>query len=267
MADTTSDVDSGDGEEWVILPPKGAIQVPEGRQFTGPSRSTYVKFQLQFSFRAASCRAHLKKKKADIEETKLDQSINPQNQSLLFLLPTELRLNIYEHLLSIPTSRGAVKIAPRPSHGKDPVTLAILLTCRRALAEAEEIFYSVNRFSIDPPTSFLDTLGARRLSAITKLELVVGQPSSMLIGLKQLHCLPNLGSLHVRRTVGLRYQNVSAWAVMAPQLIAEIWKMESLSDIRFGSPGTNSLEESDSAHMKRLSEIDQKLCSVAPKRS
>ncbi|CAK1362095.1 uncharacterized protein RHO25_004373 [Cercospora beticola] len=128
MADTIPGVNSGDGEDWVMLPPKEEIQDPEGREFTGPSRSTYIKFQLQFSFGAASCREHQMRMNANIEETKLNKSVNPQDQSLLFCLPAELRLNIYEHLLSIPTSRGAVKIVPPPWHGKAPATLAILLT-------------------------------------------------------------------------------------------------------------------------------------------
>ncbi|EME46707.1 hypothetical protein DOTSEDRAFT_52125 [Dothistroma septosporum NZE10] len=111
----------------------------------------------------------------------------PQPHSPLFTLPTELRLQIYTHLLTLhpsiystnDTCLNAVSIiwSSRPS-----AYLQILATCQTIYNEAADLFYSLNRLyitnrqtaNISHLDSFFGTVRAERLKGVREVVLAVG---------------------------------------------------------------------------------------------
>ncbi|KAK4495924.1 hypothetical protein PRZ48_013192 [Zasmidium cellare] len=253
-------VDHAGDDEWVVLSPGEVPSAPDTRRPSHPTKVDYLNFQLRtvlgtFSF-------NLRPSGQAIDGTNSgERPIHQQEQSPLFRLPAELRLEIYEHVLRLPIPAAATNVIPRAAKGG----LSILLTCRRALAEAEEVFYSVNRCSHENPVDFLQTLSPRRRLAITKFTMPVVSAAAMHVRLQQLHALPNLTSLYIQRRTSIRYLDVSGWAIMAAQIVAEIRKMEKLAEVRFLTPeATSTLTETEVARKEKLDGIDRKICSAAP---
>ena len=122
---------------------------------------------------------------AHSQSTKSSHS-HSQLPSPLFSLPAELRLEIYNHLLTLPpsvnstndTCLNAVSIAwsSRPS-----AFLPILATCRRIHHETADLFYSLNRLyitnrqisNISHLHSFFGTVRKERLRGVRDVVLAV----------------------------------------------------------------------------------------------
>jgi hypothetical protein len=94
----------------------------------------------------------------------------------------------------------------------------------------------------------------------------VVKPVMMLLGLQQLQALPNLSSVHIQRKISIRFLDISGWAVMTPQIIAEVRKMTRLTEVKFLTPETASLAEHELARKARLEEIDRRISSAASNR-
>ncbi|KAF2720490.1 hypothetical protein K431DRAFT_295167 [Polychaeton citri CBS 116435] len=248
-------------EDWVLLP---AQETPAG-DTRSPYHNAYLDFQLRtqlgtFSFMAQPTTSQ-------VVESEYERTTHSQEQSPLFQLPVELRLNIYEHLLRIGVTGSGVELVQRLTPVRFPTRLAILSTCRRALAEAEDIFYSVNRLSLEHPDELWASLGPRRRCAVTSFTLPAKSAASTLHGLQQLRLFQNLESLHIERRLGVQYQDISTWAIMVPQLAAEVRAMERLVDVRIINPEATGLTEHDKVREMKLKEIDRKICSALQDRT
>ncbi|KAL6151561.1 hypothetical protein ACJBU6_09512 [Exserohilum turcicum] len=81
-----------------------------------------------------------------------------QNQSILFLLPAELRNQIYYELLcsNTPSRKGLHEYSQQRTHAAQPVYPAILSTCQRIHQEAQGLLYSTHTFHAH--TSLLTSL-------------------------------------------------------------------------------------------------------------
>lgn len=250
------DDDAGDGEDWVVL---SSHRKDEGTFRPNSLKDAYLDLQFQTRFGTFSLFAGPIRGDTGAVDTRTGDSENAQEQSIFFRLPVEIRLYLYEHLLWIPASDSAENMQHIHECNRSPGRLTILLTCRRALKEAEGIYYSINRLRPEQPLRFLASLGVRRRFAITKFTLVVGSAASVLPRLKQLHRLPNLTSLHVQRTASVKYQDVTSWAIMTPQLIASIREMKALKELKILTPEARDVTEHDLARKGKLIEIDRKL--------
>lgn len=75
-----------------------------------------------------------------------------QKQSIFFLLPAELRNQIYDYLLcaNTPSSNSLVEYSQQRSHAPQPIYPAILATCKRIHQEAQDLLYSTHIFQAHP---------------------------------------------------------------------------------------------------------------------
>lgn len=160
----------------------------------------------------------------------LSTPLDLQLQSPLFALPAELRLNIYELLLFVPSG---LRITNRTNR-ESPSILSLLQTCRRILAEAEDIFYSIQRlqFSLSECTPFLNSIGTKRREAITSISIAASNGSQALAQIQDLYLAPNLRSLYIMNPVGLRYLNISSWTLLARQLEVEMHRLDRLEELK-----------------------------------
>jgi hypothetical protein len=186
-----------------------------------------------------------------------NDTIDQQTQSALFRLPVELRLHIYELHFRLkdgqrPYGLGLAPKGPRLS------SLSLLLTCRRTLAEAETIFYSVNRLSITD-AYFINSIGVKRREAISKVSIPTSSAAAVLSALQQLRLAPNLKSIVVCRQVSVKYIDVRSWRVMAPQLITELSSMENLQDLSFQNPIAVNLSDNEKVREAELRAVDDRL--------
>lgn len=250
---STGGTDIDDNEEWEL------VSEPEYSDVNDkPTSSTYMEFQLKskllrldYSFKFQSlARSTSGLRHIGPKETNM---LHPQEQSPLFRLPAEIRLHIYELVFRVPQKGQGVVLRRlcAGEHCNHPRSvLTSLLSCRRFLDEAEEIFYSMNRLFVEK--AFWASIGPRRRDAITRITVA-----------ESIHSLPNapnLKSLYIVRRLSVKYINPHWWAAMAPQLIAEIEKMESLEEIKIFTPNAKDLNEHEIARQRRLNEIDRRIC-------
>ncbi|KAF2725128.1 hypothetical protein K431DRAFT_98201 [Polychaeton citri CBS 116435] len=186
-----------------------------------------------------------------------------QHQCLLFSLPVEIRMVIYELVMYQPT--GEVDIRRFPHDITQPSALALLVTCRRVLHEAEPVFYSVNRLWLDMEhVQFLNSVGARRRSAIKKVAITASSGSAALLMLSQLRALPKLQSLYIRRTSSIRFIHISSWRVMVKQLQTELRAHHQLSELKLLTPEVRGLlSEDESVRKRQMDEVDSELKKAA----
>ena len=259
MANPTSTRIDENEEDWIVLSPEDAPY----REANTPSKNVYLLFQLRtmFGHFSYTSRSLQKKQHATTRiEGENGTIINSQCQSPFFQLPTELRLNIYEHICRVPITNpfGSVELTHRPARDRTPTTLSVLLTCRRLLEEAETLFYTVNRVSVSRPGEFCASLGPKRRAAITSLTVKTGA-DAMYLALKELKNFENVKSLHLERTASVRFQNVRFWAVMEKQIIAELQEMKRLSEMRVIMPEARDLTNGERERAVRLGEIDGRI--------
>jgi hypothetical protein len=118
--------------------------------------------------------------------------MDPSTSTFPFLqLPPELRNKVYRYatlsdgniakptnftiaLLDANEGDGLVPSVQSPSSASRRTNLDILLVCKQLLHEAERIWYAESRFVLGHARwamRFFDTLGERRRTAITRMEL------------------------------------------------------------------------------------------------
>jgi hypothetical protein len=191
-----------------------------------------------------------------------DGSVNQQHQSLLFKLPTELRLSIYEHVLRLPYEGGSYRQIVRhhscERHRSNSV-LNVLATCRLIQHEAEELFYTQNTLRIKQPADFCKSSSARRRGAINNLVICVASPGEMLVQLEALQGFPNLETLVVERLISIKFTEPRTWAVLTPNYVAEVKKLAKLRSIRLVTPRDEQLTEHEMERLKKLEFHDAKI--------
>lgn len=258
-----------DGEDWELLT-RPDVETGQNGAYNGnfyfnfrldSERADGRRNQLSLTFEPSTRRrrgAHplSSQRQINAPPPDLQRIVHEQSQSPLFQLPAEIRLQIYENAFKIKQAHSVIEIRQHPAPTWS--VLNFLLTCRRALAEAEEIFYSVNRLTI-VDSAFWSHVGVRRREAITMISLPVRSAAAALGALERLHHAPNLRSLHIERQVSIRFTAVREWRVMAAQLVTEIEKMRCLGDLRISTPKPVDLSEHELGMRSSLEEVDDRL--------
>ena len=146
----------------------------------------------------------------------------------LLALPAEIRSQIYEYVLYVPTASGEVTV--RPSQA--PSVLAILQTCRQIEDEAKCVFYHINHLRIctreilhpitdcyyeDPETlryltATLDTARAAAVKNLT-VRLAGSEPSDFCVS-EVINFFPSVTTLHIEIDPDTLY-----WAIFCDHLI------------------------------------------------
>ncbi|OAQ61595.1 hypothetical protein VFPPC_09417 [Pochonia chlamydosporia 170] len=191
-----------------------------------------------------------------------------QAQCILFRLPIELRLRIYEEVLRIKSPKVQLKWYPA-SHRTSPhlSVLSIIETCRRIHAEAEPIFYSINyiQYSVTTPrpsTSFFQTISPTRLESIRSLIISVSSGGEALHIIRELMPLTKLQKLMIERQQCVRYIDIQAWIVLAKQLKMELEKLSELQILDIITPETPKQTPEEEQRMRRLDQVDDFLREV-----
>lgn len=247
-----------ESEDWEAL---SQPKAHEADHDSGNNR--YIHFQLNSRFGRLSYLARLgtaeTENMAGSTSEFVEGPTHQQEHSPLFRIPAEIRLHIYELLFRIPTGDQGVKLRRGGhSHSHPMSVLALILTCRRLKDEAEELFYGTNRIFVDD-TDILGSLGRRRRDAMTSVAVPAQSAGALLARLQDVQQLSNLQSLHIIRTLSVKYIDPRSWAVMAPQIMAEIKKMKALKEVKFITPEAKDLTEHELASQSRLSEIDARI--------
>ncbi|KAK4565680.1 hypothetical protein LTR86_003528 [Recurvomyces mirabilis] len=254
--------DQGEGtadcETWEL------VELPDATDtINGSSSNAYINFQLNSRFGSLSLQVRPSIKTESNTATPHKASEYQQEHSLLFQLPAELRLCIYEMILHVPTTAHGLQLVRSPAHSDKHTVLALILTCGRVLAEAVGIFYSINRlFNISP--LFWQTIGQRRKDAITMLSLSVSSAAATLIELRHLHNAANVRSIQIIRQSSIRFIDPSSWRLMAPQLISELEGSKQLDDIQFFTPDARDMTSEELCRKAKLDEVDCRLIDAAP---
>ncbi|KAK3725246.1 hypothetical protein LTR37_000757 [Vermiconidia calcicola] len=194
-------------------------------------------------------RSHVKPRNVDTQTT-----INLQSASRLFALPVEIRLQIYELVLSFYDA--AAELGRMPIKNR----LSILQTCRRVLHEAEAIYCSIHYFGSGPGVLEFDlilkAIGPRWRNALTSLTVRTSSPFEAVVVIKQLHALPNLKSCYFERQLSVRDLGISDWSLMAKWLQAELAKLEHLQEVKMITPEVSGeltdLEEKRREELRKL---------------
>lgn len=253
---TSNEIVMDEDQDWEI------ISTPEEPH---SGINPYLHFQLdswlgRFSLTVHSTTSqtyHEPQPPAEKQQETPEPFVHEQQQSPLFKLPAELRLHIYSLLFRIPTDGPGVRVLKSNDHES---VLTSLLACRRFRNEAEALFYQINRMIVHD-SEILPSLGDRRRAAITKMTLPARSASSLLALLQHLpDRVPNLKSLHAVRSTSIKYIDHREWAVMAPQVISEIERMEALEEVKFITPETGELSEHDITREQKLFQIDERIC-------
>ena len=123
-----------------------------------------------------------------------------QVQSPLFSLPDELRMLIYDNLLLAGEGDVDVLRICCEDTQDSPSIMSILRTCRRALDEAEAIFYEINRLRMCARDFANLTIvnSSRRLQAIRALTFELWGEDHLSSFMRDFAALPNLQTLHLR---------------------------------------------------------------------
>lgn len=179
-----------------------------------------------------------------------------QENSRFLSIPVEIRLYIYELLFRTPEGHDQGLRVRRRTPREPPSVLTILQTCRQVYFEAATIFYSINRLCISDIPAFVASLGSERRDAVERLTISCPSAGHAMTGVKQLHLLPNVKSLHLVRSHSVRYIRPSSWAVLANPIGTEISKHR-LEDVKFITPGLENPTPDEDKRQARLIEIDQ----------
>lgn len=262
---TSTPTNVTDGEEdWVLLPPSS--QTPTCN--TQPPRGNiYIDFQLRsrfgnFSFTAQQSTENTYTNKVP-NKLEHGSSIGLQEQSPLFRIPAEIRLEVYEHILRIPTSSptSSVNLVHRPAQLRIPSSLSLLETCRLILSEAETLFYALNRLSTAYPANLYNSLNSARRSAITQVTLPALSGASTFALLQQLQNFENVKSVYLERRNSARFQDVRTWRVMEKQIVGVLAGMEELEEVKFWTPEMEGvIIESEKRRGRELEEFDGRVC-------
>lgn len=138
-------------------------------------------------------------------------AVDPQADCRLFLLPAEIRNDIYTLALTVAPSvddeyaengiEKSVPLTTSPEHPERPSVLALLQTCRLVHDEACGIFYSTQRLHLvirygDSIAQMTRSLSACRLQAFREFKVTVRSLEAVTLAIKTLR---RLSSLHVAR--------------------------------------------------------------------
>lgn len=253
---------TADADDWeIVTPPPEAP--PTQHDSIRANNNPYLDFQLQTRFGLLSFTlkpSGTGTTQSSNEETEMASSINTQEQSPLFRLPPELRLQIYELILKIHSDNDIVHTTNNPT--TRPSVLSILETCRVIDSEAAPIFYILNTLSTSHPSSFLSSLGLRRRNAITRFAVTAFTAAELHISLKGLEPVSQLKSLHIVRKQSVRFTSVSEWRMMAPQLVAVIGRFEKLEEVKVITPEVRDATAREQADLQSLEEVDRRLCAA-----
>ncbi|KAK3710713.1 hypothetical protein LTR37_010132 [Vermiconidia calcicola] len=166
----------------------------------------------------------------------------------LLALPAEIRSQIYEYVLYVPTASGEVTIRP----SKAPSLLAILQTCRQIEDEAKCIFYNINHLRIctraiadgdmysyeDPETlryltATLDTARAAAVKNLT-VRLAGRRPEEFCVS-EVINFFPSVTTLHIE----LIPDEDQTWCIFAtypeeilPRLRSNLSRLTELREVR-----------------------------------
>lgn len=156
---------------------------------------------------------------------------NQQTACRLFNLPAEIRLTIYKLVFGTAKSTAELGHLPSKNH------LALLQTCRRVLREAEDIFYTLHRFTYHSGTTHtlyntVQLLNPHRRSAIQRLTIVASNGAAAFGVISELHNLPGLKSIYLERDDFSRCINISNWSLLAKQMRDALGKLEALEEVR-----------------------------------
>ncbi len=130
------------------------------------------------------------------------------------------------------------------------------------LYETEELYYSMHCLVYDFSSrmdlaSLLDPLGPVRRDAITALTIVTSSGSEALTAMQQLHLLPGLRELELRREMSVRYLNITNWSLLKHQMQAGLAKLESLREVKVFTPEASSaLTPAEEQRLEKLRGID-----------
>lgn len=204
-----------------------------------------------------------------------ESSAHPQDQSKLLTLPTELRLRIYENVLRFPDTIVALRRYPPSSlaEGERRSVLALLQTCHQVLVEAEDMFYSLNRFRYPsgpsvPPyhgSLFLQSLNPVRRNAIRHVVFSVVSAGATLEILKELREAPNIETVRIERTQSIRFIDVRAWRILSKQMGTALERMCCLQKMQIITPATSVLMQVERERLLELNEVDAMLHAAVPR--
>jgi hypothetical protein len=181
--------------------------------------------------------------------------IHPQSQSRFFNLPVELRLQIYERILTLPPSQASyTRLLHNPSRSQYPPhsVLALLAVCRRTHHEAEALFFRLNRLRLLQPSLFIHSVSPRRREGLTHLAVCVASAAELLTEMQRLRAFPNLETLVVERLLSIRYIEPRSWAVLTPNLVAEVRALPRLRSLRIVTPRDDEITEVERARLRKL---------------
>ena len=195
------------------------------------------------------------------------RAVLQQAQSPLFRLPAEIRLHIFELVLKVDWAgperfEFGVNIKQVPADEKRLSVLSVLGTCRRVLAEAEDMYYAINRLEVrwSDYTSFVSSLEQPRRDAITSLTIwCYSATPALLETLQQLALTPNVKSLWLGADGSIMVASVRSWEQATPQLMVELGKLEFLEELKILMPGAWYTGVDNLADNQRLVEVEKTL--------
>ncbi|RFU33962.1 hypothetical protein B7463_g2384, partial [Scytalidium lignicola] len=263
--------DTSDDEDWEVVERENTIS---GHDHTASHLTLAFTWHYKFALQSAA-----RSSESENNDCKMATQnnyailIHEQHQCRLFSLPVELRLRIYEQVLSIESPSVQLKWYPA-NHRKNlrPSVLLILETCRRIYIEAEPIFYSINHFQypvVTPrlATSFCKAINPNRRDAIRSLTIVASSGSKALCTIQELTLLSKLQKLRIERQQSIRYIEIESWVVLAKQMKMELENLSELRELEIVTPETITPTRVEEDRMRRLGQIDALLQEVTSKPS
>lgn len=188
---------------------------------------------------------------------------NSQSQSVLFTLPAELRLQIYEHALSVERET-VLLVAPHflRKYRQRVTVLMLLETCRRIHAEAEPIFYRVNRLEL--PNSahagvFFSTVSQTRREAIRSMAIYVWSDYEQLHFIRAIAPASGVRHLRINRACCEWHMEKSIWSRFADDIAAALRELKELRGLEITSPRLPVKTPAVESKRRELKELDDKL--------
>lgn len=241
-----------EAEDWEIVNPVPPHQDETHSKKPEPAFSWRFQFSLELSRGSPATTGSQVKIRHDEE---IDTpTASEQQQCRLFTLPPELRLRIYNDVLSCPSMKVIIKRTLSTSN------LAILQTCRRIFAEAETIFYSINELhlvDIQVANGFIQTISAERRNAIRSISFLATSSSSALAMIHAITPASQLQILQIHRQQSIRYTDVRSWAVLAKQIKSELSQFHCLYQLEFITPDVEAPTPLETERRGRLTQIDR----------
>ncbi|RFU76498.1 hypothetical protein TARUN_5745 [Trichoderma arundinaceum] len=274
--DPTLGFGNSDNEDWEV------VDSPDIRPEDGATSSLSLAFTWHYGFtlqRGGNRTSRVGLGESKEHECKMStvpkncaSSLNKQDQCMLFSLPFELRLRIYEEVLLIQALKVQLRWYPTNQQKNHPISvLSILVTCQRIHAEAESIFYSINHFKYQVEESrlnrnFFQAISSKRRDAIKKITITVSSGSEALAILSELSVLTGLQELQMERQQSIRFTDIGAWVVLAKQLRMELEKLVGLKELDIITPPTITPTPDEEQRMQRLDKVDASLREVIAKK-